>query len=254
MKRVIRYVSFVLALGVMFSACYYFSYRSALKKLRHMENQQSMNALFDEQIRFAERMFANLTGSMLADAGADTPVQATVEPDENPENPAEGDMAGEDEWAVEANRIEPERIFSGTKIVSETYDTVTGVFTMQEIMPDSAMIGMTREELSAYLADELENMPLSEYEKGLLSNELITFSKEKVILRKTYDPGRVDFLYYIAVKNGEIIVYHSDQKTVYEYTGISALGLAEEERLALLEGIRVKTAEELFSLLESYSS
>ena len=78
MKRVIRYVSFVLVLGVMFSACYYFSYRSALKKLRRMENQQSMNALLDAQMRFAERMFANLTGSMLADAGADTPVQTTV--------------------------------------------------------------------------------------------------------------------------------------------------------------------------------
>lgn len=253
MKRVIRYISFVLMLGVMFSACYYFSYRSALRKLRSMETKQNMDALFDEQMRLAERMFTNLTGSMVADTGAD--VSADPDADAAKEGlAADQDGNGDGEEAVEANRIEPERIFPGTKIVSETYDTTTGVFTMQETIPDSAMIGMTRDELSAYIAEEFENMPASEYEKGLLSNELITFSRDKVILRRTYDSGKVNFLYYIAVKNGEIVVYHSDKKTVYEYTGISALTLGEEERLALMEGIRVKTEEELFSLLESYSS
>ncbi|MDE6874197.1 MAG: hypothetical protein K2P87_07040 [Lachnospiraceae bacterium] len=248
MKRVIRYISFVLVLGMMFSTCYYLSYRNALKKLRRMENKQSMDALFDEQMMLAERMFLNLTGSTAVDGSQDVPVLT---------QPVEGDGdVGEDdgEPAVTVNRIEPERIFSGTKIVAETYDTVTGVFTMQETIPDSAMIGMTRDELVGYLAEEFENMPLSEQEKGLLSNELITFSKDKVILRKTYDSGQADFLYYIAVKNGEVVVYHNDRETVFEYTGISAIGLKEEERLALMEGIRVRTAEELFSLLESYSS
>ena len=45
MKRVIRYSSFILALGIMFSACYYMSYRSALGKLRRMESRQDMDAL-----------------------------------------------------------------------------------------------------------------------------------------------------------------------------------------------------------------
>ena len=49
MKRVIRYSSFILALGIMFSACYYMSYRSALGKLRRMESRQDMDALFDEK-------------------------------------------------------------------------------------------------------------------------------------------------------------------------------------------------------------
>lgn len=245
MKRVIRYISFVLVLGAMFSACYYLSYRNALNKLRRMENKQSMDALFDEQMMLAERMFSNLTGSMAVEGTKDVPAQT---------QPDDGMGEGDGEQAVTVNRIEPERIFSGTKIVAETYDTVTGVFTMQETIPDSAMIGMTREELAAYLAEEFENMPASEQEKGLLSNELITFSKDKVIVRKTYDSGQTDFLYYIAVKNGEVVVYHSDRKTVFEYTGIAAIGLKEEERLALMEGIQVKTAEELFSLLESYSS
>lgn len=258
MKRVIRYSSFVLALGVMFSACYYMSYRSALNKLRRMESKQNMDALFDEQMRLAERMFTNLTGQMASNVPEDQNdlVQPPQISDEVP-TPTPEDLSVEDngnEEVVEANQIMGERVLTTTKIISETFDTVTGVFSMQEIMPDSAMIGMTRDELVAYLAEEMENMPLSEREKGLISNELITFSKDRVIMRKTYDADKVEFLYYVAVKNGEIIVYHSDRKTVYEYTGISAFDLGEEERLALLNGIQIKTQEELFSLLESYSS
>lgn len=260
MKRVIRYSSFVLALGVMFSACYYMSYRSALNKLRRMESKQNMDALFDEQMRLAERMFTNLTGQMASNAPEDQndlvqPPQISDEvPTPTPEDLSVEDNGDGNEEVVEANQIMGERVLTTTKIISETFDTVTGVFSMQEIMPDSAMIGMTRDELVAYLAEEMENMPLSEREKGLISNELITFSKDRVIMRKTYDADKVEFLYYVAVKNGEIIVYHSDRKTVYEYTGISAFDLGEEERLALLNGIQIKTQEELFSLLESYSS
>lgn len=259
MKRVVRYSSFVLVLGIMFSACYYMSYRSALNKLRRMESRQNMDALFDEQMKLAERMFTNLTGQMASNASEEQ--NALVQPpqtsDEIPTPTPQENLSAEgngQEEAVEANQITSERVLTTTKIISETFDTVTGVFSMQEIMPDSAMIGMTRDELSEYLAQEMENMPLSEREKGLIANELITFSKERVIMRKTYDADKVEFLYYVAVKNGEIIVYHSDRKTVYEYTGISAFDLGEEERLALLNGIQIKTQEELFSLLESYSS
>lgn len=254
MKRVVRYTLFVMALGMMFSVCYYMSYRSALKKLRGMESRQNMNAMLDEQTFLAEQMFANLTGSVAADYPADEPEDETGQTAQESGTEQAAQENGEDEPAVPANQIEAERILPETRIIAETYDTVTGEFTMQEQIPDTQMIGMTRDELTAYLAEELENMPASEYEKGLFSNELITFSKDKVILRRTYDADRVDFLYYIAVKNGEIVVYYNDKETVYEYTGISAIKLEEEERLALMEGIRVKTAEELFSLLESYSS
>ncbi|MDE7326444.1 MAG: hypothetical protein K2N63_09225 [Lachnospiraceae bacterium] len=248
MKRVIRYSSFVLALGIMFSACYYMSYRSALGKLRRMESRQDMDALFDEQMKLAERMFRNLTGRMEEEKKEEgnIPVQGQATPTPDP--------LGEEADAVAAGQIAPERVLTTTKIIAETYDSVTGKFSTRETMPDSAMIGMTREELSDYLAQELVNMPDSERDQGLILNELITFSRDRIIVRKTYDSNRIDFLYYVAVKNGEVVVYHNDRITVYEYTGISALSLAEEERLALLSGIRVKTQEELFSLLESYSS
>lgn len=264
MKRSIWYILCILVLGSMFSVCYYLSYRSALKKLRQQEKQQELNLVMDYGEQQAENMFAALTGTAAGDSGknntlenADNPGSTGAVGTGQPAPDDEGNAEQPDnraEEAVPADTIQEAHILPGTKIFVESYEVTTGEFTVEERQPDSIIVGMTREQLLDYLADELDHMSVTEYEKGLYANELITFSENKVIVRKTYDMERVDFLYYLAVKNGEVVVYYSDMKTVYEYTGIRAMDLGEEERLLLLEGIRIKTAEELFSLLESYSS
>ena len=54
--------------------------------------------------------------------------------------------------------------------------------------------------------------------------------------------------------NNSIVVYYSDKQTVFEYTGISADELAEEDRAGLLYGVWVKDEDELYSILENYTS
>ena len=49
-------------------------------------------------------------------------------------------------------------------------------------------------------------------------------------------------------------MYHEDQKTPYEYTGIPVDALPEEEQQKLREGFFVKDEEELYSMLENFSS
>ncbi|MDE7298265.1 MAG: hypothetical protein K2N94_05485 [Lachnospiraceae bacterium] len=286
MKRAVRYLACIMALGMMFTICYYASYKSALKRLREMETKQNVNALLDDRQKQAEQMFSSLfggTAGVRADQGTDSADRAEDsaggslgegKPEgsagaEGANQPASGGAgqdaelmgnAGQDGDAglpddgEEVSSIKEAIIVPKTKIVMEILEVSTGEFQTQEIVPDSIMIGMTRQQLSDYLAREMADMPVSEYEKGLYASELITFSENKVIIRKSYDAARVDFKYYLAIKNGEVIVYYSDRKTVYEYTGIKAIGLEEEARLALLEGVRVKDSEELFALLESYSS
>ena len=56
------------------------------------------------------------------------------------------------------------------------------------------------------------------------------------------------------VKDGYVVVYNSDLKSVYSYTHILAAELPEEDRIALSEGIYLNSLEELYSLLESFSS
>lgn len=254
-------------LGIMFTGCYYLSYRNALKKLQQAEKQQELNLLLDDEKQQSEQMFSALTGVSNADIGphshladgqaAKNQTVADSQPDELIEknNTEEADAANEDDDAsVEANFIQESLIQPNTRVLVESYEVTTGEFNVVEQKPDSVLVGMTREELISYLARQLEGMSVSEYEKGFYANELITFSEDKVIIRRSYNAERVNFRYYLAIKNDEVIVYYSDKKTVFEYTGIKAMELEEETRLQLLQGIQVETADELFSLLESYSS
>jgi hypothetical protein len=54
--------------------------------------------------------------------------------------------------------------------------------------------------------------------------------------------------------DGEVVVYYGDKKTVYEYTGIETKNLSREEKTMLKKGIEVKDEEELYQILENYSS
>lgn len=95
---------------------------------------------------------------------------------------------------------------------------------------------------------------MSEYNKGLLSYELLSFSDKEIKLRKSYDADMVPYRFYVVVKNGYVVVYNSDLKSVYEYTHIEAKNLPEEDRIALSRGIYIDNIDDLYALLESYTS
>lgn len=60
--------------------------------------------------------------------------------------------------------------------------------------------------------------------------------------------------YYLAEKNGYVVVYLSDQKTVYEYTDILCKELPEEVQAEVRAGKPVESTEVLYGFLENYSS
>ena len=104
------------------------------------------------------------------------------------------------------------------------------------------------------MKDYMKSLPLAEYEKGLISYELKSFSIDRLVMRKTYDASFLPYKFYVNIVDGYVTVYYSDLETVYEYTHIYAADLSEEARIALNQGIFVKDREELYSLLEGYSS
>ena len=143
---------------------------------------------------------------------------------------------------------------AGAKLRIENYKLPENELTVEERMVTSDLAGLTREEIIKQLSDYMQDIPVTEYEKGLFAYELIKFSQDELILRKSYNQDLVDFKYYVAVKDGYVIIYYSDLKTVYEYTEIIAIDLPESERNRLMQGIKIKTNEELYELLESYTS
>jgi len=141
-----------------------------------------------------------------------------------------------------------------TKYTLELFNMKLNTSEMQELNPPAYLVGLTREEILQYITDYMSDMPLSEYNKGLISFQLISFSDKEIKIKKSYNEDFVPFRFYVVVKDGYVVVFNSDLKSVYSYTHILAKDLPEEDRIELSQGIYVNSLDELYALLESYSS
>lgn len=124
----------------------------------------------------------------------------------------------------------------------------------EEIPLPSDFIALDKRELEQYLEDYTKDMPLEEYLDGLISYEVVSFDDDRIIVRKTYGEDYRDNEFYVCAENGEVVVYYSDRKTVYEYTGINMDELRQEDWIKVTFGLDVSDEEELYALLESFSS
>lgn len=147
-----------------------------------------------------------------------------------------------------------DKVMPNAEYILETYNITTGEGFSETLSIPPEFVGLNRNEILSYLNGYMMELPLEEYEKGLLSCELISFSEKKIVLKKTYNSDAILYKYYIMVEDNVVVVYYCDKKTVYEYTGISASDLDMQERIRLSKGIEVETEEELYSILENYSS
>lgn len=188
--------------------------------------------------------------------------QGLIEPDLD-QNP---DLSGEEEENEETleeflDKQETAQASSGEIRVGkdtvyrlECYDIYTQKLTVSEQALPAAFIGMTREEVEAYWDEYCRDMPLEEFEQGLLSCECTSFSEEQLVVRKSYDGSGLKYRYYMVLKQGALVIYYSDKKTVYENTEIFESDLPEDEVEKLKDGIYIEDEETLYSVLESYTS
>lgn len=217
LKKALLYLLSFSLICVMFSVCYYLSYLRALNDFntKAIEHKEQLSALNNKP----------------------TPT-ITLSQDNN---------------TVEVEQTET-TVKPTTKYTLEIYDLKTDTTQTQELNPPGYLVGLTRTQIVEYLESYMKDLPLSEYNKGLISYELVSFAEDQIVIKKTYNKDFVPSLFYVAIKDGKVIVYNSDQKSVFKYTEIQAQDLPEEERTALIQGIYINSEEELYSLLESYSS
>ncbi len=244
-KKAFIYLISFFSLSLMFSTCYYLSYKNALKQFN--ENAVEQN---NELILSLENngLLQNKEQIGTDDTGTDTVNQ---EPILNAANDTEDINKDDTSIPVE---VTEDTILPTTQYTLQTYDIKNGVMD-EEILPTpSYLVGLTRKEVIEYLYNYMQDLTLNEFEKGLTSFELMVFSKQNVVLRKTYNIDLVEDKYYLKSQNGFIVVFYSDQKTVFEYTAVSVEHLSQFEQLQLEEGIFVKDLDELYAVLENYSS
>jgi len=208
MKRISIYAISVCSLAVLFSACYYFSYKFALKQFN--DNATRQNAEIEEySLDYAEDVAAQSKTTVSVDAA----------------------------------------------YLEQTYDMVTQEQKEEKKNIPNDFVGLTRDQVVKKLNEYMQNKSLEEYNAGLVSWELVSFSSEKVIVKKTYNSEAIVYRYYMALENGEVVVYYSDKETVYDGdTGITSADLSEEDRIALMYGVYIKDEAELYSKLENYTS
>lgn len=143
---------------------------------------------------------------------------------------------------------------AATKLIEEIYNEKTKTSEKEIVTLPAAFIGITRTEMIEKLDSYMENMPLEELNQGLVSYELMYFSPEYIMTRKTYNLPDNFKKYYIRFSRGCLTVYYSDRETVYEYTDIALDALPADVRAKALSGFAVKDEKELYDFLETYSS
>lgn len=237
MKKIGWYFGGFTVVCALFCGCYYFSYKNALKEFNQKAKAQE-NSIYSELLRVSEENKSLLDRLALKEKE----VKEAIEKQE---------VLTE---TIEAGLTPRNTVLPTASYVEETFDLTTNQLESVSMVPPGFLVGMTKEELADYIRDYMDNLSLTEYEAGLLSYDIVSFSEDKVVLRKTYDITKVPYKYYINITKGMVTVYYSDMESVYEYTHIPAVDLTEEDRLSLIEGIYVKDREELYSILEGYSS
>jgi hypothetical protein len=231
LKKAYIFLLSFFGLSVLFTGSYYLSYQRALREFNKKATQRS-----DE--------FAALHDNPEVRSGINEYDSEIIEEVEN----------NEDEESLSV-AVQPEPIIQpSTKYILEIYDRHEGMLNQMEQNPPGDIVGLSRDEVEKYLDEYMRDLPLSEYNKGLLSYELLSFSDKQVKFRKSYDAEMVPYRFYVVVKNGYVVVYNSDLKSVFDYTHIEAKNLPEEDRIALSQGIYIDNIDDLYSLLESYTS
>ena len=154
---------------------------------------------------------------------------------------------------AEVGNNKEQRITSETRFIVELYHRDTEEIVTEERTMPSEYAGKTRSELLVYLKESLETAKKEEGEEYLSNIELVSFSKEQLILRKIYEEPE-ESAYYLTELDGEVVVYDGDKTKLLEKTGILTINLPAEEIQKLKQGYRVESEKDLYSILENFSS
>lgn len=151
-----------------------------------------------------------------------------------------------------------EKITSDTNYVVEVYNEDSEELVREERTMPAELAGMTREEVEEYLKQYKTEMQENDAEEGLESIQLVSFSRDELVIRKSYvEPeatSKQEGYSLRFTRNGEVGIYSRDGKTLYEETGITRDKLPEEEAEKLMDGYVVESQKELYSILENFSS
>ncbi len=171
------------------------------------------------------------------------------------ENSKNNDITGvTEEIVTEVNKTAKNIVTVDTDIVIENYYFNEDKTLYEVVDPFSEIVGLDREGVIEYTKTYLDNPSKKDIEAGLYSYELISFSDNKLVLKKSYKPKPIENKYYVTIKDNYVIIYLVDKQTIYEFTSIDVSTLPEDVYNELTEGMYLEEEYDLYNFLETYSS
>lgn len=141
-------------------------------------------------------------------------------------------------------------ITNKTNYVEESYNIDTDELLKETITPPIEVLGYNRQQLIDYLTTYMSKNT----DETLVNIQLVSFSADSVVVRKTIRTVEKKYYYYVMVEDGMISVYKADKKTKYFDTGIGIDEIDEEDKTRLTEGFYIEDIHELYNYLESITS
>ncbi len=155
---------------------------------------------------------------------------------------------------TEANVDNEAYVTKNTVYIEETYDRNSGNITEEEGEVPIALLGLNKEKVIQYCDSYGSYMTEEEKKLGLQQCQLISFSKERIVIRKTYMlEESPSYSYYAILEENHLKVYYSDKKTLFIDTPIELTKMEEEIINELKEGVFIKSIWEVYGYLDEYS-
>ena len=147
-----------------------------------------------------------------------------------------------------------ETLYVGTQYVLEETDVLrqTVVETTWSL-PDK-YVGMNREQFLIAMETYASSPPLKELERGFVGLEVLSFARERVVVRMNYRYVQPSSSFYLAAYDNYVMVYLEDQKTIYIETEIPLDSLPAETQQEIIRMMWIENEETLYNFLETYSS
>lgn len=142
-----------------------------------------------------------------------------------------------------------------TEYVIEEMDVLRGTVVETTLRLPEKYVGMDLDTFVQAMNTYAAAPPLSELERGFVGLEVLSFSRQRVVVQMNYRYVQPGESFYLALIDHQIVVLLEDQRTIFINTGISANMISESMREELMQGmIFVEDESSLYDFLESYSS
>lgn len=158
-----------------------------------------------------------------------------------------------EELSVQVSVREEPVINADTQYMVQWYNVKTGEASMQEEKAPDKFMGLTREKLVSEIESYNGNPSLTDMERGFTYMELVSFSPEKTVVRKSFEPTE-EKGFFLLNENHLVVVYDHRLEHVYMTTDILVETLPEHIQEEVIHMKYIETESELFNFLESYSS